>query len=1266
MPVTLPLRHLSIRVPWHDDAWKGTICPKAADNAACLCLEAIRDNRDDNWESDHAGQHIADLKDRVPPCVRERATFMSARPITLSLTHRLTHDKKWAHIQPTDLELPKYSAPALPFRWVSRDGAEELAAAYGTGYDPSVEPMEDWMADGSWVLNPYNQKLCLDAFWSAIQPQRSLVFFYAKAVPGIEDHRRVLIGVGRVIEVLPPRQFRKGDPNGYEAWVWERAVRHSIKPEFIEGFVLPYHALLKKAAGDPALQFSDFVAFTPEDHHVEFSYVTEHVTADGALHALESCRGALERIKGVVPGPWDKVLGWINDRMTEVVRQRGPFPGIGAALTAFGMPQGVVFAAAVNRDLPDGEDPWPRVIKAFGDPHSIALEFRSHLTSALQKKFTSLRAPGKAARWEFLRLLSRFALSTDQAKLLWKEREAAHMETRDEDFLKNPYAVFQEMRHPVVMQREITTAKKDGTETSKTVAEIIPPVSFWTIDRGVFLPKALSDVHPLWKEGVMQGACDIRRVRALLIHILHRAEAEGHSLLPRHMLVQRAAAMAVEPPCPVDEDLIEAFESDLEDHVVFVDFGDDTRGCQLLERATLCDRIRDLLGRNKRGSLPSTVNWRARLETQLKKPAADKRDELARTEKTEALQVLAGSRFSLLIGPAGTGKTTLLAALCSDPSIRDAGVLLLAPTGKARVRLQSKVKGLPAQTIAQYLISSGRYESETGRYLLPQASNRELRYKTIIVDEASMLTEDQLGTLAEEVFLADRIILAGDPGQLPPIGVGRPFVDLVTALRPVAGKMGAGYAELTQQMRQTDGEDLQLAELFSGRPGRAGDDQIIFDLTSNPNRSRVRCVEWNSTDDLRTKISTVIGEELGTDANSEALAGTLGGTADEKGRWFFNRGCEEKVESWQVLAPMRYVAGGTDEINRTLQRIIRGTMLAYAASRQKKAFRVSKPMGAQQIVYGDKVINVVNRRNRYVWPKDGAAEFVANGEIGTVIGETFHNADTKKWLPDKIHITFGSQPGYTYSFLAGAFREEGEAEIELAYAITIHKAQGSEFKKTFVVLPAGGAIACRELLYTALTRHQEKLVVFHQGDLGGLLSLAAVDASETAQRITCINISDPDTARRPAPVKVTSAQSGRPKYLERLLVHRTRNGTLVQSKSEVIIAAELDFARERSGLRYVYEQPLPDRNGGRARLPDFTIYDEVGGRVYYWEHCGMLSDDEYSRKWRAKEQWYAEHGITRWHPDTAPNGSLIVTEDTPQGHIDAELVKKIVERIVKR
>jgi ATP-dependent exoDNAse (exonuclease V) alpha subunit len=146
----------------------------------------------------------------------------------------------------------------------------------------------------------------------------------------------------------------------------------------------------------------------------------------------------------------------------------------------------------------------------------------------------------------------------------------------------------------------------------------------------------------------------------------------------------------------------------------------------------------------------------------------------------------------------------MLEALCADASIRASGILLLAPTGKAAVQLAARTK-LPTQNLAQFLRKHERWDWDSGAYYLAPNAPRFHGAKTVVIDEASMLTEEMLAATIDALAGVDRLILCGDPRQLPPIGAGRPFADLVALLRDEPGR-GGGVAELRTSRRQAAGQ----------------------------------------------------------------------------------------------------------------------------------------------------------------------------------------------------------------------------------------------------------------------------------------------------------------------------------------------------------------------------------------------------------------------------------------------------------------------------
>lgn len=1262
-PIRLPLRHLSIRVPWHDLAWTGSVCKDPRSNVSCLALTRIRESKDDDVEERVAGRDPfgpkAKLSD-MPPCVAENGFFMRptefVREIRQPYSETSEHHR---HILPTRVRYAPYTAATVPYRWMLKEnafGTDErgsIAEQLRLDVRPQREPDEpEWLQATAWVQEFENQKSLLEAFYGPVKPEQSLCFFYAKRTPLADDPRRVLIGAGRILRLgeLREYEYARGSSNQFRNCIWDRPVEHSIRPDFADGFVLPYHELAEALAGDSNEKLADFVAFVPDEKRGEFSYGTEHVSAEGGIAALLAAKRALAKMEGLVKAPVSRALDWIDESLNSLWRIRGPYPGFSAALCALGVERPAFLAYEILEKVGVEGDPWEEFDAIANGRGNHSRESATAVTVTIRKLWQDFHQR-KPERLALLMLLSRVDLTNAQA-LRWFHAEARYA-------VKNRYAA------ESWSGRTMSIADDDVLNNPFLLSELDrfspDPVDVRSVDRAILPHPIINARAPIPEPSCVSDHTDIRRVRALVVDVLERRAAAGDTIVPLADVVQSLREAELMQSCPVTGEILEIYESELKAEVVRSKMKDGTATLQLarLEKAgsKIRETIRGRVGHDASRSDVS-VDWRAVVRDHFGTDKCDDTEQSAREEKALALEELAASRFSVLVGPAGTGKTTLLELLCSQPEIERGGVLLLAPTGKARVRLSlrgGKGRSGPvwqAKTIAQFLLPRGGFDPETGSYCAVTDKNvREVTRKTVIVDEASMITETQLAALLSGIANYDRLILVGDPSQLPPIGAGRPFVDIVTFLQgdeatEVNNARHRGYAELSIVRRQGAGEraDVDFASWFGRRPIDAAADEILERAWIEPDLETIRFVSWSGVADLEDKIMGVLVSELQLSGRDDeaGFLGSLGAT--RSGRdfvWEVGDGAAN-AENWQILSPSRNLSNGTAGINRVIQRSFRKRTIDKAMWGKQ----VPKPAGNDSIVYGDKVINLSNHRRDTVNPRNDALCYVANGEVGVVVGE-HGRIDEPNWSrgPRHLIVEFSSQPRHRYTYRRWELDGDRSDTLELGYAVTIHRAQGSEFDMCFVVMPAASSLYSRELLYTALTRQRRRVVVFHEGSIGELLDLGNPGRSETARRLT--NLFGP-----PEPVVVEG------RVVDGRFLHVSSNGIAMRSKSEVIIAGLL----EEAGLEWQYECRF-EGSSGPPREPDFTIRDENRGRTYLWEHCGMMGDPGYLARWNRKLAWYKANGVLPIEEGGGPRASLIVTQDTIDGGIRADEIRQIIRTI---
>jgi ATP-dependent exoDNAse (exonuclease V) alpha subunit len=1055
-----------------------------------------------------------------------------------------------------------------------------------------------------WVYEPERQVPLLEHFWGKLEPRKSLVFFYLnQGNPLDETTPRILVGAGRIKSMGPMSFFGNKNATSEKYPVWSRRITHNW-PE--EGVRLPYQEYVQNG-----WDTSSIVCKVPPGLLSYFMFVGEHLTDDVAVSSLERLIQSVEAVRGEdrVHGNWSGALTWLNKALAEVWTERGPYPGLGPLLDFLDFDQAMYWVKTnLTPRLKQSEDVWPYVRSILDGRTEASADMPSGLKKASKKwkKFPE-------ARRTLMETLIRFELTEDQIRRIIDPatRQECGILPDEKSICDNPY---------------LLSEQDKGTPESEAI-------SVDQIDKGM-LPEGVA-------RGILKASGieipppdDCRRIRAVAVQILKEQASTGHTLLSFNDLLMRIGKYFPDQrACKPNTDLLQAdAEFYREALALQLDSNPPTGALQNLH--TFEREIASLVSRRIQKTNPEppkTWHWRKLLEQRLGKGKGGSQlpDEIelrARAEKTRALEILYESRFSILTGRAGTGKTSALLVFLDGLEQLEGKreVLLLAPTGKARVRL-STITRRNAFTIHQFLLKLGWYDAQL--FHLKQEGGKKAGAPTVIIDEASMIPLDLLGVLfrALDMNQVRRLVLVGDPNQLPPIGPGRPFVDMIAWLEKDAAR-GKRLARLTERVRQEADQDestaLRLADGYLRGDTTPGDDELLSLIAQGKAYGDLAVHFWKGRAELEERISTCMHELLGipvTASDDKALNQSLG--ADKKD-W-------KRAETWQILSPTRQQPSGTDSLNRTIQGKYKANRLKWArewGGRKYKGRKQCKVFGEQEIVWLDKVIQTRNRKQG-AWPRlEDNLNYIANGEVGLVASTGNMGSG------DFLEVAFSTQPDVTYRFYSGQVNEN----LELAYALTVHKAQGSDFDYVFFILPEKASTMSRELLYTGLTRFRKKLILLIEGkDTRPLEAYRHATASDTILRNTNLF----ELAVREETSEVPYAHH---------LIHRTSTGVLVRSKSEVVVADIL----AKLGVSYEYEKQLPSRNNPRDfRLPDFTVYFE--GDIWYWEHLGMLSVPSYKAAWERKKVWYKKNGFL---------DQIITSEDGDDGSIDAAQIESIARK----
>ena len=496
------------------------------------------------------------------------------------------------------------------------------------------------------------------------------------------------------------------------------------------------------------------------------------------------------------------------------------------------------------------------------------------------------------------------------------------------------------------------------------------------------------------------GGDDPCRLRAAIEYELAHNAGNGHVFLPREKLLAATAQLV-----DVDTDMVETALDKLIDSFAVVEKPiANVRGCYLPRMY----QAETFVAQRLLSMLRTPVEQLRQVDKTIDAIEKEQGVSYAPLQR-QAVRMAAEGGVLLLTGGPGTGKTTSLRGIVALYRRMGLDVALLAPTGRAAKRL-GEVTDCDAQTIHRALGMS--YNEMTGQVAFKKNGSDPLEAHAVIVDEMSMVDLELMQALLEALRPGCRLVLVGDPDQLPSVGAGNVLGDLLrSTVVPTVS--------LTQVFRQAEQSAIirNAHAVNLGQPPQLDSNQGDFFFLCRRSPDRL--------------VQTVV--ELCRDRLPKNM--------------------NVPTDQIQVLSPTRKGACGTAALNRALQ----------AALNPPAAGKRQKQWGDVTFRVGDRVMQTKNNYD-VLWEKDDgtAGSGIFNGDVGVI-----QDIDSSGEL---IVLRFDDRTAtYTADLLS---------QLDMAYAITVHKSQGSEYPAVILVsAPAAPSLMVRGVLYTAITRARRMLIM---------------------------------------------------------------------------------------------------------------------------------------------------------------------------------------------
>lgn len=1176
----IDIKHLCLRMAWHDNKWNGTICKKPAENDYCvgeysLLSKRIRRRRDLDIESKPSCSackaDAAELGEYQPPCFWSINAF-GAKPL------RFKHDNPAAPDFPTiDEELLPYSVISWPFSLSFVKSEKERRKYKGNYYPKEI----------------FERRIRL--FQRNLRSGQSVVFTYcnySNPVSG-EEMKYLVTGCALLTEQGEPQYFNVSketlaqkakqlkQPN-FPSMNW--ALRYTLDIQDT-GVRIPYHEYLDllNREGGIGEDLLEKIAVTIDEPELRdgFTYVAKHIDDDQAIYLLTKIRRSLLEVKehGVIDTSQTNVqISRVEELIAHAWEKRGYLPGMKCLLLAIpGLGENYqqdISEFVETLDLSHQQEVSGLIGAFSGEPRANSDKF-----AGLLSEVQDFMGEHDLSSKNVLRLAS-LNLTTHQFARIIRKAGIWHSLA---EIAENPYLLFEYYEPGDELEAPLTGEKVDG------------PIDLFRIDIAL-LPLARyqqrnQHLHDL-------RATDHRRLRAVVTEVLKNRENSGDCFLDVEKIIQEAESYSlfykVDTPYTVDPHIREP-NSKAKHHFrqkLVVRRVDGRMYYYLKELFDDEIFVRDFINELIRRS-DHRVSAKV-LEADVPSAISDLKEKIGpgfnasqfKTERERLYNRAASKSFFVVTGLPGAGKSYELLKLVEFFRSQGEVNLVLSFTGKAVLRLKNNEEGIAlvnAKTIDKFLTEEEGIRAQAARSVI----------HNLIIDEASMVNLPKLAAVLRNIDKKHlkRLILVGDPNQLPPIGFGKPFSDIVEMMSVDSKTLGEYGVKLEVNCRaEMSDEFIGFSRVFSneskfpeGNLAETSKEGLICD-------GNVELVFWTSREELRVKLARKV---------TDLLLGK-GFDRSELPRFLGIDGASSKpkhLERFQVLSPYRNGYYGASGLNLFFQDELRPEA------------DLSEEIGERVFKLSDKVMHTQNE-----YRKDEL--LVSNGSLGATLSK------------GRVFFLEHDEP-----LKINALRTSNA--LELAYAITVHKSQGSGFNHVFIVLPKKAVKSShRELLYTALTRARNKVTLLvQQGE----------EISNVPAFLNKIRLRSAVVGRR-----TSLFSEGGERY-----AYVPEENVIVKSRVEYIIYRKLLDAHEKHGnFTFCYEKEYEVEGQSFNIRPDFELRFS-DGRVVYWEHLGLVNSKSYMNDWEKRRKIYEDQN----------DFDKVLTTDELRG-ISNMKIEKIIEGVI--